>query len=503
MGSEQLKEKKEYRSSFGATILFSGVQVYQIIIRIVRSKFVALFIGPTGLGISSLLRSTTDLISAATNLGLKTSGVKAVSAANADDDKNTIAKTIVALRRLVVLTGLFGAALCAILSPIWSQTSFHNTDYTIAFIIVSLTILFDQLNNGEIVLLQGLQKKRFLARVNLIGQTIGLVLTIPLYYFFRLKAIPWVLVLSSVLTYVITKLYTRKVELLTVKVSFRETFIIGKDMIKLGIFLSFQLILSYLSTFLLRSVVSKWGGLDDVGLYSAGITIVNVYLGLVFAAISTDYFPRLAATKSNEELGNVISRQAVISILLFLPIVVAFIIFIKPVILLLYSEKFIPIEGMIYWAIGATVIKALAWSMSYSTLAKASPSFFFYNELVATIYCTFLQVAGYYFGGLTGVGIAILVGYCMYLIHMLIITNKCFGFSVNKEIWKLFIWGNLGISCSVLIRITGIHFSSYWLLYGVGGIFLLLVFIIAFRELNRKLDLIGLFHEKMHKKDRR
>lgn len=500
MDSEQQKEKKEYRSNFGATILFSGVQVYQIIIRIVRSKFVALFIGPTGLGISSLLQSTTDLISAATNVGLKTSGVKAVSAANAEHDRETIARTIVALRRLVLLTGIVGAAICALLSPLWSQSSFHNADFIIAFVIVSLTILFDQLNNGEIVLLQGMQRKRFLARVNIIGQTLGLVLTIPLYYFFRLKAIPWVLAFSSVLTFIITRVYTRKVELLPVKVTFRETFIIGRDMIKLGIFLSFQLVLSYLSTFLLRSIVSKWGGLDDVGLYSAGIAIVNVYLGLVFAAISTDYFPRLAATKSINELGGVISRQAIISILLFFPIVVAFIIFIKPVILLLYSEKFIPIESMLYWAIGATIVKALGWSISYSILAKANPTFFFYNELAATIYCTALQIAGYYFWGLTGFGVAILVGYVIYLLQMLIVSQRSFEFKVNLEIWKLFALGNIGIICAVFIRIFGIRYNSYWLLYGVGSVFLLCVSLFVFRELNRRIDLIGLFKEKMQKK---
>ena len=50
-----IEERSRYRSSFGATVLFSGVQLFQILIKIVRSKFVALFIGPAGMGIHSLL----------------------------------------------------------------------------------------------------------------------------------------------------------------------------------------------------------------------------------------------------------------------------------------------------------------------------------------------------------------------------------------------------------------------------------------------------------------
>lgn len=489
-------EQKEYRKNFGTTILFSGVQVFQILIRIVRSKFVAMLIGPTGLGISSLLRSTTDLISSATSLGLKTSGVKSVSSANAENDKLSIARTIIALRRLILITGILGAVICSVLSPVWSKLSFGNSDYIVAFVIVSLTILFDQLTGGEIVLLQGLQMKRFLARVNVIGQTLGLVLTIPLYYFYGVKAIPWVFALSSILTYIITIFYTRRVKLLRVKVSFKETFSIGREMIKLGFFLSLQMILGYLSTFFIRNVVSHIGGVNEVGLYSAGIAIVNVYLGLVFAAISTDYFPRLAATKNIATLSSTISRQANITMLLFIPIVTAFIIFIKPVIIILYSDRFLPVENMLYWAIGATIVKSLGWSMSYSLLAKAKPLFFFYNELAVTIYGSALQIAGYYLWGLTGFGIAILAGYCIYLVQMTIVTKRYFNYHITNETRKLFALGNLAVMGAVIIRIISLKFDSDVLMYVIGALYIVIISYFVIVEFNKKMDLVGYVKEK-------
>ena len=153
----QLKEERSrYRSSFAATLLFSGVQIYQIIIRIVKSKFVALFIGPAGMGIQSLLHSTTDTISAATNLGLNTSSVKTISAANRDGNKELIAKNVTTQRRLIWITGFIGMVICAAFASLWSQTSFGNRDYTWSFVAISVIILLDQLNRGELALWHGL-----------------------------------------------------------------------------------------------------------------------------------------------------------------------------------------------------------------------------------------------------------------------------------------------------------------------------------------------------------
>ncbi len=145
---ERNSDKERYRNSFAATLLFSGVQIYQIIIRIIKSKFVALFIGPAGMGIQSLLHSTTDTISAATNCGLSTSSVKTIASAKRDGNKEIIAKNVFALRRLLWFTGLLGLVICASFSTVWSRTSFGDNTYIWSFVAVSVIILLDQLNRG-------------------------------------------------------------------------------------------------------------------------------------------------------------------------------------------------------------------------------------------------------------------------------------------------------------------------------------------------------------------
>ena len=105
-------EKQEYKNSLKATSLFGGVQVYNIIITILKSKVVALLLGPGGMGIYGLLTSTTGLITSATNFGLATSAVKDIAGANASGDMKRVSRTITVFRRWVWVTGLLGMLVC-------------------------------------------------------------------------------------------------------------------------------------------------------------------------------------------------------------------------------------------------------------------------------------------------------------------------------------------------------------------------------------------------------
>jgi O-antigen/teichoic acid export membrane protein len=110
------KDRNSYASIIKATTLFGGVKVVQIIISIIRSKIIAVLLGPSGMGISGLITSTTDMISSLTGFGLRTSGIRDVSQAYSSGDetrKNTI---ITVVRYLILLTGMSGAILTFILS---------------------------------------------------------------------------------------------------------------------------------------------------------------------------------------------------------------------------------------------------------------------------------------------------------------------------------------------------------------------------------------------------
>src|SRR5438270_7428171 len=100
-----------YKQRFKATSIFGGVQVFIILITIIRSKVVALLLGPTGMGIVGLITSTTAFINNLTNFGITTAAVKNIADSYSSNDAIKLGKTVAVFRRLVWITGLLGLAI--------------------------------------------------------------------------------------------------------------------------------------------------------------------------------------------------------------------------------------------------------------------------------------------------------------------------------------------------------------------------------------------------------
>ena len=56
------KNDNSYRSILRGTSFFGGVQVFQVLINLVRGKLVAMLLGPAGMGVSALFVSSSNTI---------------------------------------------------------------------------------------------------------------------------------------------------------------------------------------------------------------------------------------------------------------------------------------------------------------------------------------------------------------------------------------------------------------------------------------------------------
>ncbi len=491
--STEEKTDNNYKETLKATSLFGGVQVFDILIRIIRSKFIAILLGPTGMGIAGLLNSTTELISSFTNFGLRSSAVRNIAEANATNDIKRVSLVISVLRKLVWYTGLLGTFVCLFGASYWSRLTFGNKEYTYAFLILSSSVLFIQLTYGQNVLLQGLQKYQYLAKATLIGHSIGLVITVPLYYFWGIDAIVPVLLLANIVTFIIAYYYARKIHIEKASVKWDDIKGIGGNMLKIGILISMQGLLSTLSAYLLRIFINSHGGIDEVGLFNAGFTIINTYIGMVLNAMGTDYYPRLSKVASDKPVfERTINQQAEIALLLLAPIVIAFVVFIRLVVIVLYSSKFLPIEGMLYWAISATLFKSLAWALSFSMLAKGDSKAFFWSELSVILYGFGLNLLGYTLLGLSGLGISFLLIYILYFIQLFILAKKRYHFSFESVIWKLFLKMNFLLLITLTIRI----FIQHWVSYMIGALITSYIFYYSYKELDKRIAISKLIMRK-------
>jgi O-antigen/teichoic acid export membrane protein len=459
------EDQFSYKQILKATSIFGGVQFISIIISIIRSKFIAVLIGPIGIGISGMLTATLGIIAGLTNFGLGASAVRDISAAYETGNNKRIAIVVNVLYRLVWITGLLGMILTLLLSPWLSYLSFGNYNYTIAFLVLSITLLINQLNSGQLVVLQGSRKFSLLARANLAGSVIGLLATIPLYYIWGIDGIVSTLVISAFVSLLISYYFRKKVDVEYLRINLVLSFTEGKKMLKMGFLISMSSFITIGSSYLIRIFITHQGNLVEVGLYNAGFAIISTYVGLIFSAMGADYFPRLSGMADNIiSLNDTINKQIEIVLIILGPILVFFIMFIKWIIQILYSSQFTAVNSMIIWAAIGMLFKAVSWCIAYSFLAKGLSKLFFWNEIVANIYLIALNIFGYYNWGLTGLGYAFLLSYFIYMVQVLIITNKTFNFKLGKDSILILliqlIFSCIGIFISLILKGSIYYFTS-------------------------------------------
>ncbi len=438
------------------------------------------------MGIVGLLTTATGLISGLTNFGLGTSAVRDVASANSTGNETRIATVVKVLKRCVWLTGTFGTLIMLALSPWISQLTFGNHDYTLAFIWISITLLFTQLSTGQLVILQGMRKLQHLAKASLSGSALGLIFTVPLYFKLGIDGIVPAIILTSLISLSLSWYFGKKVKLIPVKVSRVRTIAEGKNMLTMGFMISMSGLITMGASYLVSIFISNTGGVSQVGLYAAGFAIINGYVGLIFTAMGTDYYPRLSAVANDNELcKQTINQQAEIALLILAPIIVVFLIFINWVIILLYSKQFVAVNDMIYWVALGMFFKTASWSIAYVLLAKGASKLFFWNELIGNVYILGLNILGYHLMGLAGLGISFMAGYLLYLIQVFVLSKTKFQFSFDSAFIVIFIIQfMLAICCFVVVKILGEPYS-----YIIGMGFIMISIYYSFNELDKRLGL--------------
>ena len=166
---------------------------------LVSSKFVALFLGTTGVGIVGLLQNTLSIITSITGFGINISGVRMVALAHSEKDQEQFSKSIVVLHRWSIATGILGVLLTFLLAKPLSIWTFGSVDYVNWFFILSINFIFSSLAVHKMVILQGTRSMKAIAVSTVIYAVLATCVTIPIYYFFRMDGIVPVLVLTAVL----------------------------------------------------------------------------------------------------------------------------------------------------------------------------------------------------------------------------------------------------------------------------------------------------------------
>jgi O-antigen/teichoic acid export membrane protein len=482
-----LSENDSYTRIFKSTGLFGGVQLFNMLLGIVRLKITALFLGPSGVGVLSLLTSMSSTIYTGTSLGIgSTSGVRSMASAVATGDERTIGRTISCVNIWGMLTGALGCGVTFLFAPLFSRLTFSSEAYTLHFRLLAVTILLMSITGTSLAVLQGARRLKALAAANSIISLASAAATIPLIVLFREQGIVPSIIAGALAATAVAWAFAIGARLPKATIGLRDAITTGVDMVKLGSVMTLSIFLGVVSFYVINAFVSHTGGPAEVGLYQAGVTLTTVYVGMIFTAMGSDYFPRLSQVNTdNPAAFKLIGEQAEIATIMITPLVAIFMVFLPIIIPLLYTSQFAAIIPMALWAAFATILKGVVWSLGFIFLAKGDYKVAFVVDNSINIVMVGSALALYRIFGLQGLGISTLIVYVLGLALTYAVARKKYGFSFSPQTLRL-----IGIfTLFGVLAFASAYCLHGWRSYVVGSVVAVLCGIFSYVEMSRRVDL--------------
>lgn len=447
--------KPTYSQILKSSALIGGSSVLNIGIGIVRTKAMAVMLGPAGFGVMGLYGSVIDFAVSVAGMGIGSSGVRQIAAAVGSGDERKIARTVFVLRQTSLVLGVVGAFLVAVFCREISTLTFGSDDYAVGVGVVSLAVLFRVLSAGQGALIQGMRRIQDLAAMGVIGALLSAIASIGLVLVLGEDGVAASLAAGAGIGLVISWWYSRKVRVQSPGITGSEVRQEAASLLKLGFAFMTSGILMMGAAYAVRAMVLRMVGLDAAGFYQAAWTLGGLYVGIILQAMGADFYPRLVAVaNADQECNRVVNEQAHVSMLLAAPGVIATLAFAPIVISLFYTAQFGEAVEVLRWICLGIALRVITWPIGFIIVAKNRQAIFFGTELAWTVVNIGLTWLCLRWFGLKGAGMAFFGSYVFHALIIYPIVRALNGFrwsETNLKTGLLFVASIVVVFCGVQV----------------------------------------------------
>lgn len=353
----------EIRILLKNTVYLLITRVIKFFVGFIRTKLIAVILGTYGTGIISQINQLTELMARFTVSGMSDGLVKDI----AESDKNeeifryklaVAVKTYISIISIFLLTVL---VLGLIFQEQLTRYFFGSNKYAAYYIIGLLTFPILVINGISFALLRSYKQIKYIARSELIGIIINIIIFIPLIYFWGLNGAALYIIIGYITVLLINHYYANSIILKPAGLKTKDIFRakISKKLVKdLLVFAGYGLtagVALILAEGVTRAIVVSRLGVNEIGIYSPVIILTSLFVGLIMPSISTYLYTRYCECRSNDELAEVMNDSIRFVTLLMIP----FIFIITPIryqiIPVVYSKEFIVAGHYLPWHLLGTL----------------------------------------------------------------------------------------------------------------------------------------------------
>lgn len=473
-----------YRQILRSTFVSGGASLANILLGILRLKVAAVVLGPSGVGLIGLFHQFMVTASLIIGMGVANAGTRQIALisihGNADDTA-TIRRAIVWISMAL---SFFGGSLLWIFRKPIAGWALNDPDggYIVAWL--ALGVSFSVAAGSQLAQLNGFRRINDLAQISVYSAVLSTLVGVPAIVFLGENGIIFMIVAIPMTNFLMGYFYTFRLSKFGGPLlEFKELAAQGKILIRFGGAIMIAGLFLLISQLVVRVIVQRDIGSNELGQFSAAWAISATYIGFVLGAMAADYYPRLTAVIFDKESANkVVNEQMEMALLLAGPVLIAMMAFAPWVVRVLYSEEFSPAVGVLRWQVLGDVLKVASWPLGFVLLASASGKFYVIAEsIAAAIFLGFTWLAIPFFG-VDSTGVAFFVMYLIYFPLVYWLTWVRVGFVCSPV--------NFIISVFLMSSLIFLFILSRWsqLLGAAVGLFLVMVLsVLAFYRLRNRM----------------
>lgn len=409
---------------FKITSLNSLSVVLKIGIGLVTSKLIAIFVGPNGMALVGNFRNFITLNDTISSLGFQTGVVKEV-AENKDDSnefKRIFSTVFFSLLFIAFLLSFFFFFGSGYLNRIIFDA---NYNFEIVFKVLALVLPFYSLSMFFISIINGLGGYKKVIYVNIIGNIIGLLVSIYMLQHFKTLGALLSIVISPSLLLFATLYYLNKEIKLSESLSlYYFTPKILKRLIPYSLMAIVSAIIIPLVYLIIRKIIIAKVGIDNAGYWEAMTRISSYYLLFISSIVSLYYLPKLAMAKSKTETRSVFFNFYKYIFPIF--IIGTIIVFLMKSILikLIFTHSFLPTTDLFFWQLLGDIFKVFSMILGFNLIAQKRTFAFIISELFSVTVMCFSSIYLINVVGFQGVVMAHATTYFFYSLYLVLYFRK-------------------------------------------------------------------------------
>jgi polysaccharide transporter, PST family len=406
------------------SILTAIATVIRVISGFVINKFIAIYVGPSGLAIIGQLKNFMGTLlifsTGATSQGV----IKYVAEYQSIEQKQKIFSTSIVISFIcsfIISLVLFS------FSGYLSELILKDTKHNSVFIVFGATVFLFALNTILMSILNGQKEIQKYVLVNIAGSIFSLFFTSFLISQLNLIGALYALVINQSVVFFVTLAFVMKSSWF--KLEYFKHGVDKESLIKLSKY-SLMAITSALtvpvSHLIIRNYIGENLSWNDAGYWQGIWYISSMYLMVVTTSLSVYYLPRLSEITDNSELKKEIFNGYKIILPIVIILAIGIYLFRELVVYIAFTEKFMPMLELFKWQLIGDVIKIASWLLGYVMLAKAMTRVFIYTEIGFSISFVLLSIVFIDNFGLIGITYAFSLNYLLYLVLVIFIFMRRF-----------------------------------------------------------------------------